>query len=151
MNNSGHIKKLYLDTKKQHIVLLDNSKNIGKDVQYNSNDTNTSTNTDVNNSICPICLEPNGDDMDLSKSVYLSCSHKFHTKCINPWLKSKGTCPICRMVASNESVIDVQYSNNRNAQEVVRYCGLPKHTICTILCITDLIIILALIIMLLIV
>jgi hypothetical protein len=26
----------------------------------------------------------------------LACSHKFHEKCINNWLKQKLLCPLCK-------------------------------------------------------
>jgi len=26
----------------------------------------------------------------------LQCSHKFHSKCINDWLKQKLICPLCK-------------------------------------------------------
>lgn len=28
--------------------------------------------------------------------VTLPCKHPFHEPCIMPWLKSSGTCPVCR-------------------------------------------------------
>jgi len=39
---------------------------------------------------CMICL-------DSSKiNAELPCGHKFHNKCINEWLGTKNTCPVCR-------------------------------------------------------
>nr|XP_043607930.1 RING-H2 finger protein ATL46-like [Erigeron canadensis] len=37
------------------------------------------------------------------------CSHAFHTHCIDTWLLSKSTCPLCRVNLSN--VIPSQYHN----------------------------------------
>lgn len=42
------------------------------------------------NGVCTICLED-------VRSVPLECSHVFHDKCINKWLKDNDTCPNCRM------------------------------------------------------
>lgn len=42
---------------------------------------------------CLICLE----EFELKKFVYLlNCTHLFHKKCINSWLKSSDHCPVCR-------------------------------------------------------
>jgi hypothetical protein len=41
---------------------------------------------------CSICLEPtNGGD--ISTTI---CAHRFHTKCLMPWLRAQDTCPTCR-------------------------------------------------------
>lgn len=50
---------------------------------------------------CAICkeqftLHPE-DDGELI-IVTLPCDHPFHEDCILPWLKSSGTCPVCRSV-----------------------------------------------------
>jgi hypothetical protein len=42
---------------------------------------------------CSICL----DLIILKKAFTLQCSHTFHEKCINKWLKKKRECPICRL------------------------------------------------------
>jgi len=42
---------------------------------------------------CAICL----DDLQTGQMVKaLTCSHKFHSKCINFWLKQKLKCPLCK-------------------------------------------------------
>ena len=50
--------------------------------------------------ICTICLEDNNN-----KSVKLECSHVFHKKCINKWIKQVNknqnqqfVCPLCRTI-----------------------------------------------------
>ena len=30
-------------------------------------------------------------------SKTLDCSHKFHKKCVDHWLKKQRTCPLCRL------------------------------------------------------
>ncbi len=44
-----------------------------------------------NDDICPICYI----DMKKNKKV-LSCSHTFHSTCIDTWTSSNPTCPLCR-------------------------------------------------------
>ena len=44
--------------------------------------------------VCPICRE------DLNNlTVYLSCSHRYHQKCIGEWLSRKSICPYCNQEA----------------------------------------------------
>lgn len=45
--------------------------------------------------VCPICLEESSLNL-LDKTVSLSCEHTFHDTCINQWIRSKPTCPMCR-------------------------------------------------------
>lgn len=47
---------------------------------------------------CSICLEDYEPEelQDSGAIVQLSCGHRFHSDCINPWLARKGTCPLCR-------------------------------------------------------
>ncbi|KAK7244774.1 hypothetical protein RIF29_39600 [Crotalaria pallida] len=43
---------------------------------------------------CTICLaDYKGSDM---LRVLPDCSHQFHLKCIDPWLRLHPTCPVCR-------------------------------------------------------
>lgn len=42
---------------------------------------------------CPVCLEPlQADEMVRA----LPCCHSFHIQCIDPWLSSNHTCPVCK-------------------------------------------------------
>jgi len=46
-----------------------------------------------NKDSCAICL----DDLQTGQMVKaLQCSHKFHSQCINYWLKQKLKCPLCK-------------------------------------------------------
>lgn len=48
---------------------------------------------------CAVCKEQfklETDDPDERIVVTLPCTHPFHEPCILPWLKSSGTCPVCR-------------------------------------------------------
>jgi len=48
---------------------------------------------------CAVCKEQfklETDDPDEQVVVTLPCKHPFHEPCILPWLKSSGTCPVCR-------------------------------------------------------
>jgi len=48
---------------------------------------------------CAICKEQfsiKTEDPDELMVVTLPCQHIFHEPCITPWLKSSGTCPVCR-------------------------------------------------------
>jgi len=48
---------------------------------------------------CAVCKEQfklGTDDPDEQVVITLPCKHPFHEPCILPWLKSSGTCPVCR-------------------------------------------------------
>ncbi|TEB38815.1 hypothetical protein FA13DRAFT_1751395 [Coprinellus micaceus] len=48
---------------------------------------------------CAVCKEQfdyEAEDPDERIVVSLPCKHPFHEPCIMPWLKSSGTCPVCR-------------------------------------------------------
>ena len=50
---------------------------------------------------CIICLEDfkNGD-----KATVLPCIHLFHTSCIQNWLKTQNTCPICKFKLTGDNL-----------------------------------------------
>ncbi|XP_073278426.1 E3 ubiquitin-protein ligase SIRP1 [Primulina huaijiensis] len=44
---------------------------------------------------CAVCLEQvKGEGESI---MHLLCAHKFHTKCLVPWLETNANCPCCRM------------------------------------------------------
>lgn len=48
---------------------------------------------------CAVCKEQfklGTEDPDEQVVITLPCNHPFHEPCIIPWLKSSGTCPVCR-------------------------------------------------------
>ncbi|KAF7154639.1 hypothetical protein RHSIM_Rhsim01G0052400 [Rhododendron simsii] len=47
---------------------------------------------------CAVCLEifKNGEPL-----VNLPCAHKFHSRCLVPWLETNAHCPCCRMAILN--------------------------------------------------
>ena len=58
---------------------------------------------------CVICMEDfkNGD-----KSTNLPCLHMFHTNCIQSWLKTQNTCPICKFKLTQDNINNI---NSRTA------------------------------------
>lgn len=50
---------------------------------------------------CSICL---CSYRPIQQVQHLSCEHKFHSKCIEKWLSSENTCPLCRRRIVSRSV-----------------------------------------------
>jgi hypothetical protein len=58
---------------------------------------------------CSICLEI------MTENRILPCCHKFHSNCINIWLKENNNCPLCRQDVSpplKKIKIKDEYNNN---------------------------------------
>ncbi|KHN68867.1 hypothetical protein M896_120890 [Ordospora colligata OC4] len=46
--------------------------------------------------ICSVCL-----DATVDKFVFLTCGHRFHSKCIEMWLQARKNCPYCRQMVNS--------------------------------------------------
>ncbi|KAL9671523.1 hypothetical protein QQ045_009092 [Rhodiola kirilowii] len=46
-----------------------------------------------NRHVCAICLDICYGDGEI---MALKCSHKYHSKCLLPWLEAHSSCPYCR-------------------------------------------------------
>ncbi|EOY34702.1 hypothetical protein QUC31_018318 [Theobroma cacao] len=67
---------------------------------------------------CPICL---GEFAEGEKVRILpKCSHGFHARCIDTWLLSNSSCPLCR-----QALLD--NTTSCNAEEVNFIVGLPEN------------------------
>jgi hypothetical protein len=58
---------------------------------------------------CPICAERYLDD-PYCLVVELPChgSHRFDLECVGPWLRGKGTCPMCRKEVGKRKQVVVE-------------------------------------------
>ncbi|KAL8027072.1 hypothetical protein ABFX02_14G071900 [Erythranthe guttata] len=63
----------------------------------NNNSNSNNNNNDNDNGLlleCAVCLS-SFEDGDECRKLGL-CGHEFHVECIDRWLRSHDTCPICR-------------------------------------------------------
>ncbi|XP_022746858.1 E3 ubiquitin-protein ligase SIRP1-like [Durio zibethinus] len=59
---------------------------------------------------CSVCLE----DIEIgSEAKEMPCKHKFHARCISPWLELHSSCPVCRyQLPSDDSKIEANVTRN---------------------------------------
>jgi E3 ubiquitin-protein ligase RNF115/126 len=46
---------------------------------------------------CPVCLTDMGHGPEGATLREMPCGHRFHEKCLLEWLRTKNTCPVCRV------------------------------------------------------
>ncbi|KAM3359044.1 E3 ubiquitin-protein ligase MPSR1 [Capsicum galapagoense] len=65
---------------------------------------------------CVVCL----DEMGVGEVVKeMPCKHRFHGDCVVTWLKSHGSCPICRYkMPEEESDLNDEKENGRRRREI---------------------------------
>jgi len=51
--------------------------------------------SEFDQTMCPICLEQFATSAHAGRTI-LSCRHKFHNACIEPWANQHSNCPLCR-------------------------------------------------------
>lgn len=92
INNTCGIIKIVCKLRIKHRHTHDVSIPSNVKVSQSSNES-----LDVDHAIsCRICLEDIDGGIAGDKAYTLSCSHVFHVKCINQWMRSSRFCPICR-------------------------------------------------------
>ncbi|OIV96570.1 hypothetical protein TanjilG_28427 [Lupinus angustifolius] len=68
---------------------------------------------------CAVCLDEFKDSDTLR--LIPTCSHVFHPSCIDVWLESHSTCPVCRanLVPKSEdaSFVTIEFPNNQEQQQ----------------------------------
>lgn len=57
---------------------------------------------------CSICLQKLECEIK-----FLSCTHNFHAKCIDKWLETKNTCPICKTEQKNNEDLNEMQTRER--------------------------------------
>lgn len=67
---------------------------------------------------CPICAERYLDD-PYCLVVELPChgSHRFDLECVGPWLRGKGTCPMCRKEVGKRKAVVVEPDEEEEEEE----------------------------------
>ncbi|XP_028550361.1 E3 ubiquitin-protein ligase ZNRF4 isoform X1 [Dendrobium catenatum] len=63
---------------------------------------------------CTICLEP---FVPKEQVLVTPCNHIFHDRCLTPWVKSHGQCPVCRfkLCERKEIIQTPNYNYNSNS------------------------------------
>ncbi|KAM3340913.1 RING-H2 finger protein ATL33-like [Capsicum galapagoense] len=79
-DNSGEVKTCHMDT--TSIV-----------VKYEKKLSSEENNEDSSNE-CPVCLTAFVEGEEVRQ--LMTCKHMFHFNCIDKWLCSKSSCPVCR-------------------------------------------------------
>jgi hypothetical protein len=67
---------------------------------------------------CPICAERYLDD-PYCLVVEMPChgSHRFDLECVGPWLRGKGTCPLCRKEVGKRREVEVGDGKGEEEEE----------------------------------
>ena len=60
---------------------------------------------------CVICME---DFKTGDVSTNLPCLHMFHTNCIQSWLKTQNTCPICKFKLTEDNINNIKRRGSSN-------------------------------------
>lgn len=90
------------------------SSSTSKDSKDSKDSNNEDLDLDVDVNVCSICLS---NDMFTSKSwvIMKHCPHTFHRHCIDLWLESHETCPLCMQNVYTGDTNDTNIENaNRN-------------------------------------
>ncbi|CAH8474378.1 unnamed protein product [Schistosoma turkestanicum] len=100
-NNGRGLSKEELDSLPIRLYTLKTSENLF--INNDQQNTNVICNDELNNNTqnddspesdrCMICLD---DYIESQQIRQMRCLHEFHANCVDKWLKTKRTCPLCR-------------------------------------------------------
>lgn len=83
----------YLVTRFMESVPKETSSGLEKEVFEKLKESERKVREDELKDSCPVCQDKYSDSRNV---IELSCSHKFCSDCVLPWLKKKNSCPVCR-------------------------------------------------------
>ncbi|XP_029198272.1 E3 ubiquitin-protein ligase ZNRF3-like [Acropora muricata] len=83
-----------METRKYHSETMESSSSSEENRNLSDAESTLSTQLESTNAKCVICLEKfkNGQDVRI-----VPCQHEFHKECVDPWLLSNYTCPLCML------------------------------------------------------
>jgi len=92
---SDRIQNLENERIRREIILRESyinerKKRIRKDTKFHKYDSSLL----IIDTVCSICLDNFEENENIST---LKCNHSFHNKCIEAWLDTNFTCPMCRL------------------------------------------------------
>ncbi|XP_020571628.1 E3 ubiquitin-protein ligase ATL76-like [Phalaenopsis equestris] len=88
--------------------------------------------TQINYSECSVCLS--GIEEGEKVRILPGCGHGFHARCIDAWLRTRLSCPVCRLAVTAPPVVcvemplDVEEGGGGNAAAAGKHeddCSLP--------------------------
>ena len=66
--------------------------------------------------VCVSAIEPGSED----RCVRLPCAHLFHAECIQRWLRTRRSCPLCRTLVEAEAAEDPAESLLTHVDSIIR-------------------------------
>jgi hypothetical protein len=98
MNPNIPLNDLFNETAQREIVLttqqINDNTTIRRYINNSSNIDDVDSDTTNEDEECSICRDSYIDNNELR--MINNCGHEFHIDCIDEWLCSNSTCPICR-------------------------------------------------------
>ncbi|CAM8910954.1 hypothetical protein QQ045_032123 [Rhodiola kirilowii] len=79
----------------------------------------------VDGTECSVCLGEFQDDENLR--LLPKCSHAFHISCIDTWLQSHASCPLCRCSIPSVVVSPLPEPTNAGPPETTNSSAQPRH------------------------
>ncbi|KAL7618947.1 E3 ubiquitin-protein ligase SIRP1 [Lactuca sativa] len=103
-----------LDELLQHLSEIDPNRHGTRPAQKQAVEAMPTVKIDENSVQCSVCL----DDFEVgNEAKEMPCKHKFHSKCILPWLELHSSCPVCRFELPSDETRPGQETNGSGGSE----------------------------------